>query len=108
MFLRATALADLLGGDERLADSHALYPCHDRLLAHKEALFTHLVECWRDLFDASFDVLLYDLTSTYFGAQGKAWCFQRVQFPHRQGVRECPSACINIVIEIPIGAQGPG
>jgi hypothetical protein len=61
-----TALADLLGGDERLADPHALYACHDRLLAHKEALFAHLVERWRDLFNASFDVLLYDLTSTYF------------------------------------------
>jgi len=61
-----TALADLLGGDERLADCHALYACHDRLLGHKEALFTHLVERWRDLFNASFDVLLYDLTSTYF------------------------------------------
>ncbi len=61
-----TALADLLGGDECLADSHALYACHDRLLAHKEALFSHLVGRWRDLFNASFDVLLYDLTSTYF------------------------------------------
>lgn len=61
-----TALADLLGGDERLADPHALYACHDRVLAHKEALFGHLVERWRDLFNASFDVLLYDLTSTYF------------------------------------------
>jgi hypothetical protein len=61
-----TALADLLGGDERLAESHALYACHDQLLEHKEALFTHLVERWRDLFNASFDVLLYDLTSTYF------------------------------------------
>jgi len=61
-----TALADLLGADESLAESHALYACHDRLLAHKEALFGHLVERWRDLFNATFDVLLYDLTSTYF------------------------------------------
>jgi hypothetical protein len=61
-----TALAELLGGDERLADPHTLYACHDRLLEHKEALFGHLVERWRDLFNASFDVLLYDLTSTYF------------------------------------------
>jgi len=61
-----TALADLLGGNERLADSHALYACHDRLLGYKEALFAHLVGRWRDLFNASFDVLLYDLTSTYF------------------------------------------
>ena len=38
-----TALSDLLGADESLADSHALYACHDRLLAHKETLFSHLV-----------------------------------------------------------------
>jgi transposase len=43
-----------------------LYACHDRLLAHQEALFTHLTGRWRDLFNVSFEVLLYDLTSTYF------------------------------------------
>ena len=61
-----TALADLLGTDDSLADPHVLYGCHDRLLAHKEALFSHLTGRWRDLFNASFEVLLYDLTSTYF------------------------------------------
>jgi transposase len=61
-----TALADLLGADASLADPHALYRCHDRLLAHKQTLFTHLTGRWRDLFNASFEVLLYDLTSTYF------------------------------------------
>ena len=40
--------------------------CHDLLLEHKTALFDHLVGRWRDLFNVSFDVLLYDLTSTYF------------------------------------------
>ena len=61
-----TALGDLLGGDFGLAEIHKLYACHDRLLAHKQALFDHLVDRWRDLFNAQFDVLLYDLTSTYF------------------------------------------
>lgn len=60
------ALGDLLGSDAALADIHTLYACHDRLLGHKEAVFDHLVGRWRDLFNASFDVLLYDLTSTYF------------------------------------------
>ena len=64
-----SALADLLGADAALADSHKLYRCHDRLLAHKQAVFDHLVGRWRDLFNASFDVLLYDLTSTYFEAE---------------------------------------
>ncbi len=62
----ASAMADLLGSDFGLAEAHKLYACHDLLLAHKQALFSHLTERWRDLFNASFDVLLYDLTSTYF------------------------------------------
>src|SRR5271157_4782387 len=65
-WFRDTAMADLLGADFGLAEAHKLYACHDRLLAHKQALFSHLTQRWRDLFNASFDVLLYDLTSTYF------------------------------------------
>jgi hypothetical protein len=61
-----SAMADLLGSDFGLAEAHKLYRCHDRLIAHKQALFSHLTERWRDLFNVSFDVLLYDLTSTYF------------------------------------------
>jgi hypothetical protein len=61
-----SAMADLLGSDFRLAEPHKLYACHDFLLAHKADLFAHLVARWRDLFNAEFDVLLYDLTSTYF------------------------------------------
>src|SRR5882757_8941763 len=61
-----SAMADLLGADFGLAEEHKLYACHDLLLEHKEALFSHLVGRWRDLFNADFDVLLYDLTSTYF------------------------------------------
>ena len=61
-----SAMADLLGADFGLAEAHKLYACHDRLIEHKDALCSHLVGRWRDLFNASFDVLLYDLTSTYF------------------------------------------
>jgi hypothetical protein len=61
-----TALADLIGSDEALVDPHVLYGVHDRLLVHKTALFTHLTQRWRDLFNATYEVLLYDLTSTYF------------------------------------------
>jgi hypothetical protein len=46
------------------AEIHKLYHCHDRLLA----VFDHLTGRWRDLFNISYDVLLYDLTSTYFEA----------------------------------------
>jgi hypothetical protein len=61
-----SAMADLLGSDFRLAEPHKLYARHDFLLAHKADLFSHLVARSRDLFNADFDVLLYDLTSTYF------------------------------------------
>jgi Transposase DDE domain len=62
----ASAMADLLGSDFGLAEAHKLYACHNLLLAHKDALFSHLTQRWRDLFNADFDVLLYDLPSTYF------------------------------------------
>jgi transposase len=61
-----SAMADLLEADFGLAEAHKLYRCHDRLLQYKTDLFSHLVNRWRDMFNASFDVLLYDLTSTYF------------------------------------------
>jgi hypothetical protein len=61
-----SAMADLLGAGFELVEIHKLYECLDRLLEHKRALFNHLTESWKDLFNAKFDVLLYDLTSTYF------------------------------------------
>src|SRR5207244_3293843 len=67
-WFQRSALADLLGEDAGLAEIHKLYRCHDRLLVHKQAVFDHLVGRWRDLFNISYDVLLYDLTSTDFGA----------------------------------------
>ena len=63
-WFRRSALADLLGDDAGLAEIHKLYRCHDRLLVHKQAVFDHLTGRWRDLFNISYDVLLYDLTST--------------------------------------------
>jgi transposase len=58
-------MADSLGYDALVA-KNALYRCLDKLLTHKAALFSHLRTRWQDLFAAKFDVLLYDLTSTYF------------------------------------------
>jgi hypothetical protein len=61
-----SAMADVLGAGFELVEIHKLYECLDRLLEHKRALFDHLTQRWKDLFNATFDVLLYDLTSTYF------------------------------------------
>src|SRR3984893_9580987 len=65
-WFQRSALADLLGEDAGLAEIHKLYRCHDRLLVHKQAVFDHLTARWRDLFNISYDVLLYDLTSNLF------------------------------------------
>jgi hypothetical protein len=59
-----TAMAALLDSDERVAEKDRLYRALDRIVEHKEALEVHLAGRWKDLFGASFDVLLYDLTST--------------------------------------------
>jgi transposase len=61
-----SAMADLLSADYSLVAKNSLYRCLDKLLEHKTALFGHLRTRWQDLFAASFEVLLYDLTSTYF------------------------------------------
>jgi hypothetical protein len=66
LWFEQSAMGDLLGEDFSLVEKNALYRCLDKLLEHKTALFSHLRQRWQDLFGASFDVLLYDLTSTYF------------------------------------------
>lgn len=63
---RTTALADLLGEDFALAQKDKPYRCLDRLAPHRDELFDYLRQQWGELFQAEFDVLLYDLTSTYF------------------------------------------
>ena len=95
-----SAMADLLGADFGLAEAHKLYACHDRLLAHKEALFSHLVGRWRDLFNASFDVLLYDLTSTYFEIDAAALPDgdKRRHGYSRDRRPDCPQVVIALVV----------
>jgi transposase len=98
-----SAMADLLGERFGLAEIHKLYRCHDRLLEHKTALFDHLVGRWRDLFNVSFDVLLYDLTSTYFEADPP--------FPEgdkrRYGYsRDHRPDCVQVVIALVVTPEG--
>ncbi len=61
-----SAMGDLLGEDFALAQKDNLYRCLDKLLAHKTEMFSFLQRRWKTLFQAEFEVLLYDLTSTYF------------------------------------------
>jgi transposase len=61
----STALDDLLGIEEGKINDTRLYRCLDRMLPHKTKLERHLKQRYGELFGAEFDVLLYDLTSTY-------------------------------------------
>jgi transposase len=98
-----SALRDLLGADDGLADIHTLYACHDKLLEHKTAVFDHLVGRWRDLFNVEFDVLLYDLTSTYFESNPP---FDE-QDKRRYGYsRDKRPDCVQVVIALVVTPEG--
>jgi len=98
-----SAMADLLGEDLGLAEIHKLYRCHDRLLEHKQALFDHLVGRWRDLFNISFDVLLYDLTSTYFEADPP---FAESDKRRHGYSRDHRPDCVQVVIALVVTPEG--
>jgi transposase len=97
-----SALPDLLGTHSAI-DSHTLYACHDLLLEHKAALFDHLVGRWRDLFNVSFDVLLYDLTSTYFEIDPPLNEDDKRRFGYSRDHRP---DCVQVVIALIITPQG--
>jgi transposase len=98
-----SALRDLLGADDGLADIHTLYACHDRLVEHKAALFDHLVQRWRDLFNVEFDVLLYDLTSTYFEANPPFTEEDKRKYGYSRDHR---SDCVQVVIALVVTPEG--
>jgi hypothetical protein len=99
----SSAMADLLGADFSLADPHKLYGCHDLLLAHKTALFSHLTQRWRDLFNAPFDVLLYDLTSTYFESDPPPEEDDKRKFGYSRDKRP---DCVQVVIALIVTPEG--
>lgn len=103
VWFERSALADLLGVDFAAADIHTLYRCHDQLLTHKTALFTHLTNRWRDLFNATVDVLLYDLTSTYFEASPPFPDNDKRRYGHSRDHR---SDCVQVVIALIVTPQG--
>ena len=105
-----SAMADLPGADFGLAEAHKLYACHDLLLAHKADLFSHLVARWRDLFNVTFDVLLYDLTSTYFeiNAADVPEGDKRRHGYSRDKRQDCPQVVIALVVTpegLPLGYE---
>ena len=99
----ASAMADLLNADFALAEKNTLYRCLDRLVEHKDDLFKFLCRRWGELFDAKFDVLLYDLTSTYFESD-----VQRSQSDLRQYgySRDKRGDCRQVVIALIVTPEG--
>lgn len=98
-----SAMADLLGADYRLAADDTLYRCLDQLVDHKAALFGHLQERWRDLFGARFDVLLYDLTSTYFESDPPFPEGDKRRFGYSRDKR---FDCVQVVIALVVTPEG--
>ena len=101
-----SAMADLLDDDFRLAAIDTLYRCHDRLLEHREALFRHLKERWSGLFGASYDVLLYDLTSTYFEVDANGPVAETSGLKAFGYSRDKRPDCLQIVIALIITPDG--
>jgi len=97
----SSAMDELLGVDFAAADKDRLYRCLDRILPHKDELFQFLIGRWKTLFDARFDVLLHDLTSTYF----EGLCEQIPKARHGYS-RDGRGGCRQVVIALVVTADG--
>jgi len=103
LWFEQSAMGDLLGEDYSLVEKNALYRCLDKLLAHKQALFGHLRQRWQDLFEAKFDILLYDLTSTYFECDPPENKEDKRRFGHSRDKRK---DCVQVVIALVVTPDG--
>ena len=99
----SSAMADLLDSDFALAEKNTLYRCLDRLVEHKDDLFKFLVRRWGELFGAKFDVLLYDLTSTYFETDEDRGPDDLRQFGYSRDKR---GDCRQVVIALIVTPEG--
>jgi hypothetical protein len=92
-----SAMGELLGEDFAVAEKDRLYRCLDRILEHKQELFVHLRHKWADLFGAEFEVLLYDLTTTYIEGEGEQIPKARYGYSRDQRF-DCKQVVIALVI----------
>ena len=102
-----SALGDLLGVPKDKVNEDRLYRALDHLLPHKTALERHLKEKLGDLFDLKYDLLLYDVTSTYF--EGEAKANPQAQRGYSRDHRpDCKQVCIGLVVSrcgMPLGYE---
>ena len=102
-WFKTSAMRDLLGEDDRVAAKNTLYRCMDRLCEHKQELFSFLKMQWSLLFNASYDVLLYDLTSTYFECNPPEKSDGLRKFGYSRDKR---SDCVQVVIALIVTPEG--
>jgi transposase len=92
-----SAMDVLLSQDFAVAEKDRLYRCLDRVLEHKQDLFVHLQQRWKDLFNAEFDLLLYDLTSTYM--EGEAEQNPKARYGYSRDKRpDCKQVVIALIV----------
>jgi transposase len=92
-----SAMGELLAEDFAVAEKDRLYRCLDRILEHKPELFRHLRQRWEDLCGPEFDVLLYDLTSTYIEGEGEE--IPKAKYGYSRDKRfDCKQVVIALVI----------
>jgi len=102
-WFKNSAMADLLEEDFSLAQKDNLYRCLDKLLEHRDALFKHLRRRWEDLFGVKFEVLLYDLTSTYFESDPPFPEGDKRRYGHSRDKRW---DCVQVVIALVVTPEG--
>lgn len=96
-----SAMDELLNADFIVAEKDRLYRCLDRILEHKQDLFVFLRKKWADLFAADFEVLLYDLTSTYFEGE-----MEQNPKAKRGYSRDGRPDCLQVVIALVVTTDG--
>ena len=102
LWYEQNAIGELVGEGSLVVQKDKLYRCLDKLLEHKNELFSYLRKQWQEMFKVSFDILLYDLTSTYF----------ECAVPESEGIRKFGhsrdkrSDCVQVVIALVITREG--
>ncbi len=102
-WFKTSAMADLLTEDQSIAAKDTLYRCLDKLCEHKTNLYSFLKTRWSSLFNASYDVLLYDLTSTYFECDPPENADGLKRFGYSRDKRP---DCVQVVIALIVTPEG--
>ena len=101
MWYEQNAIGEMLGEDFGVVQKDKLYRCLDKLLEHKKELFSFLRDRWANLFEARYDILLYDLTSTYFECEVPERGKRKFGYS-----RDKRSDCVQVVIALVITPEG--